>query len=377
MDLDVRVRHPFDRIHRAAGLCGELRAFDLWDGGDIRLPGARPARPRFRPQIRSSGARPVVLPAGADAADLRGRRRRLTPGRAASFAPASSTAWRSNPPRPPPSPVSRRRARARARRSIACATGASRASATGAARSRSSIAARCGIVPETADQLPIDAARRRDLRRSRQPPGAPSDLEARHLPRPAAAAAERETDTLDTFVDSSWYFARFADPKAELPVDKRGGGLLAAGGPVHRRGRARGAAPALRALRHASSRRRRDVGGQGAIRRLVHPGDGDARDLPGALQRPALDHPRRDRNARWRPAGGDRPPGLPIEVGGVEKMSKSKKNTVAPEDIIATYGVDAARLFVLSDSPPERDVQWTEAGVEGSWRLRQPGLGGS
>ena len=60
---------------------------------------------------------------------------------------------------------------------------------------------------------------------------------------------------------------------------------------------------------------------------------------------------------------------LPVEVGGVEKMSKSKKNTVAPEDIFETYGVDAARLFVLSDSPPERDVQWTESGVEGSWRF--------
>jgi leucyl-tRNA synthetase len=58
-----------------------------------------------------------------------------------------------------------------------------------------------------------------------------------------------------------------------------------------------------------------------------------------------------------------------VQVGGVEKMSKSKKNTVAPEDIFQTYGVDAARLFVLSDSPPERDVQWTETGVEGSWRF--------
>jgi leucyl-tRNA synthetase len=61
--------------------------------------------------------------------------------------------------------------------------------------------------------------------------------------------------------------------------------------------------------------------------------------------------------------------GRPVEVAGVEKMSKSKKNVVAPEDIFATYGVDAARLFVLSDSPPERDVQWTESGVEGSWRF--------
>ncbi len=61
--------------------------------------------------------------------------------------------------------------------------------------------------------------------------------------------------------------------------------------------------------------------------------------------------------------------GRPVEVMGVEKMSKSKKNVVAPEDIFDQYGVDAARLFVLSDSPPERDVQWSNAGVEGAWRL--------
>jgi leucyl-tRNA synthetase len=61
--------------------------------------------------------------------------------------------------------------------------------------------------------------------------------------------------------------------------------------------------------------------------------------------------------------------GAKVEVIGVEKMSKSKKNVVAPEDIFEEYGVDAARLFVLSDSPPERDVQWSTAGVEGAWRL--------
>jgi leucyl-tRNA synthetase len=61
--------------------------------------------------------------------------------------------------------------------------------------------------------------------------------------------------------------------------------------------------------------------------------------------------------------------GLPVESVGVEKMSKSKRNVVAPEAVVESYGVDAARLFVLSDSPPERDVQWTDAGVEGAARL--------
>ena len=61
--------------------------------------------------------------------------------------------------------------------------------------------------------------------------------------------------------------------------------------------------------------------------------------------------------------------GAEVTIGDVEKMSKSKKNTVAPEEIFETYGVDAARLFVLSDSPPERDAMWSNAGVAGAWRF--------
>src|SRR5581483_10163646 len=61
--------------------------------------------------------------------------------------------------------------------------------------------------------------------------------------------------------------------------------------------------------------------------------------------------------------------GEPLVIGDVEKMSKSKKNVVAPADMAERYGVDAARICVLSDSPPERDVQWTAAGIEGAWRL--------
>lgn len=60
-----------------------------------------------------------------------------------------------------------------------------------------------------------------------------------------------------------------------------------------------------------------------------------------------------------------------MTIGSVEKMSKSKRNTVDPTDIIETYGADTARWFMLSDSPPERDVQWTEDGVQGAWRFMQ------
>src|SRR6201985_2252914 len=61
--------------------------------------------------------------------------------------------------------------------------------------------------------------------------------------------------------------------------------------------------------------------------------------------------------------------GEPIKIGGIEKMSKSKKNTIDPDDIMGTYGADVARWFMLSDSPPERDVEWTERGVQGAWRF--------
>ena len=61
--------------------------------------------------------------------------------------------------------------------------------------------------------------------------------------------------------------------------------------------------------------------------------------------------------------------GEPVVIGDAEKMSKSKKNVVSPEEIAEAYGVDAARLFVMSDSPPERDVQWTTGGIKGAWRL--------
>src|SRR5690606_23406254 len=92
----------------------------------------------------------------------------------------------------------------------------------------------------------------------------------------------------------------------------------------------------------------------------------------------------RDRNGDWVPpaevrieAGDDGrrathiDTGAPVTIGSVEKMSKSKRNVVDPDEMIATYGADTARWFVLSDSPPERDVQWTEAGVEGAARFVQ------
>jgi leucyl-tRNA synthetase len=223
----------------------------------------------------------------------------------------------------------------------------------------------CGPVPVPADQLPVILPD--DVSFDR--PGNPLLRHPtwRHTTCPSCGGkAERETDTLDTFVDSSWYFARFTDPKAAAPVDKAAADYWMPvdqyiGGVEH----------AVLHLLYARfiNRALKDDGllsvaepfaglfTQGMVThetykvsadgRWVSPAEVEARDK-GLVETTT---------------------GLPVEVGGIEKMSKSKKNVVAPEDIFDQYGVDAARLFVLSDSPPERDVQWTSGGVEGAWRF--------
>ncbi len=206
--------------------------------------------------------------------------------------------------------------------------------------------AECGIVPET--RLPVDLPD--DV--TFDVPGNPLDRHPtwKHTTCPACGgAATRETDTLDTFVDSSWYFARFTDPEADPPIDRAAADYWMPvdqyiGGVEH----------AVLHLLYARfiTKALKDDGQLGV-----------AEPFAGLFTQGMVTH------ETYRSTGNDPHWLTPAEVGGVEKMSKSKKNTVAPEDIFATYGVDAARLFVLSDSPPDRDVQWTEAGVEGCWRF--------
>ena len=183
--------------------------------------------------------------------------------------------------------------------------------------------------------------------------------------------ARRETDTFDTFVDSSWYFARFCSPHADepaareavdywLPVDQYIGGVEHA---ILHLLYARFFTRAMKATGHAGvAEPFAGLFTQGMVNHETY------RNAEGGWVNPAevrLEGEGNNRRAVLLDGGAE------IDIGPIEKMSKSKHNTVDPEDIIARYGADTIRWFVLSDSPPERDVQWTEAGVEGAWRFVQ------
>jgi leucyl-tRNA synthetase len=222
----------------------------------------------------------------------------------------------------------------------------------------------CGPQPVPDDQLPLELPE--DVTFDR--PGNPLLRHPtwRHTVCPACGgAAERETDTLDTFVDSSWYFARFTDPKAAQPIDKAAADAWLpvdqyVGGIEH----------AVLHLLYARF----------ITRALADEGLMSVKEpFEGLFTQGMVTHETfKGHNGQWLQPSDvhmrdgcwvEVESGQPVQVGGVEKMSKSKKNTVAPEDIFDQYGVDAARLFVMSDSPPERDVQWSTGGVEGAFRF--------
>ncbi|WP_333587436.1 leucine--tRNA ligase [Phenylobacterium sp.] len=226
----------------------------------------------------------------------------------------------------------------------------------------------CGVVPVPKDQLPV--ALPDDLEFGK--PGNALDRHPtwKHVDCPACGRpARRETDTLDTFVDSSWYFARFTDPDAEaavnkaaadywMPVDQYVGGIEHA---VLHLLYARFVNRAL-ADEGMLSVKEPFAGlfTQGMVTHETYRRQSGEWVEPGAVEIETTGAARRAVMIDT---------GEPVIIGDVEKMSKSKKNTVAPEEIFEVYGVDAARLFVLSDSPPERDTQWSNAGVEGAWRF--------
>ena len=231
--------------------------------------------------------------------------------------------------------------------------------------------AACGVVPVPAKDLPVTLPDDATF----DEPGNPLARHPtwKHVACPECGAkATRETDTMDTFVDSSWYFARFTDPWNEtdpttlsavdswLPVNQYIGGIEhAILHLLYSRFFVRG----MRATGHAGldepfaglftqgmvvHETYRDPDGQ-----WVTPADVIVEDVDGL------------RTARHKQHG------FSVEIGSIEKMSKSKKNVVDPDEIIANWGADTARWFMLSDSPPDRDVIWTEAGVEGAHRFVQ------
>ena len=222
----------------------------------------------------------------------------------------------------------------------------------------------CGIVPVPRESLPVRLPE--DVRFDF--PGNPLEhhpsWKRTSCPR-CAAAARRDTDTMDTFVDSSWYFARFCAARADtplpegevgpwLPVDQYIGGIEHA---VLHLLYARFVTKALKRCGHLS---------------IDEP-------FAGLFTQGMVCHETyRDREGRWYypdevesgPGGGmvAREDGRPVVTGRSEAMSKSKRNTVDPEALIQAYGADTARLFMLSDSPPERDLEWSDTGVKGAWR---------
>ncbi|HZL60912.1 MAG TPA: leucine--tRNA ligase [Pseudolabrys sp.] len=231
--------------------------------------------------------------------------------------------------------------------------------------------AKCGVVPVPEKDLPVTLPE--DVTFDK--PGNPLDRHPtwKNVTCPKCSGpARRETDTMDTFVDSSWYFARFTDPWIKsaptdlkcvnewLPVDQYIGGIE-------------------HAILHLLYSR--------FFTRAMHKTGHTGMDEPFAglfTQGMVVHETYRSKSGDWvEPANvkidglGDArratlaATGEPVEIGSIEKMSKSKKNTIDPDDIIAAYGADTARWFMLSDSPPERDVIWTEEGVQGAWRFVQ------
>jgi len=218
----------------------------------------------------------------------------------------------------------------------------------------------CGAVPVPRDALPVVLPH--DVTFDK--PGNPLEYHPtwKHVACPACGnAALRETDTLDTFVNSSWYFLRFASAPGDAPFDPA---VADAWLPVAQY--IGGVEHAILHLLYARFWTR-------ALHRIGR--IGATEPFAGLFTQGMVTHETyRAADGRWlEPAevAGVEAAGEVVTTGRVEKMSKSKRNTVDPDAMIARYGADAVRWLMLSDSPPERDLAWSEAGIEGAWRFVQ------
>ncbi|MFZ2103062.1 MAG: leucine--tRNA ligase, partial [Oricola sp.] len=231
----------------------------------------------------------------------------------------------------------------------------------------------CGVVPVPKQDLPVKLPD--DIEFDK--PGNPLDRHPtwRNVACPQCGKpARRETDTMDTFVDSSWYFARFTAPRANnptdpkaanewLPVDQYIGGIEHA---ILHLLYSRFFTRAMRETGHLDlAEPFRGLFTQGMV---VHETYRTGSGMSAQWHAPS--------EIRLDEAGGRRravvaATGEEAEIGPLEKMSKSKKNTIGPEEITQSYGADTARWFMLSDSPPDRDVEWSDRGAEGAHRFVQ------
>ncbi|MEM7188201.1 MAG: leucine--tRNA ligase [Pseudomonadota bacterium] len=230
----------------------------------------------------------------------------------------------------------------------------------------------CGVVPVPREDLPVRLPDDVSFDRPGNPLDRHEDWLKVDCPK-CGAASRRETDTMDTFVDSSWYFARFTAPGADTPtsagdvgywmnVDQYIGGVEHA---ILHLLYSRFYCRAMARTGHLPESAGEPFDAmftQGMVCHETYARDGMAE--PACWTAPD-EIERRDDGLYHRESGD------PIIIGPSTKMSKSKKNVVDPEHIIDQYGADTARWFMLSDSPPERDVEWTTAGVEGAWRFLQ------
>ncbi|MGV7122728.1 leucine--tRNA ligase [Sphingopyxis sp. 550A] len=229
----------------------------------------------------------------------------------------------------------------------------------------------CGLVPVPKSQLPVVLPEDADF----SVPGNPLDRHPtwKHVACPSCGGeAVRETDTLDTFVDSSWYFLRFASAPADkpfdpevirrwLPVDQYIGGIEHA---ILHLLYARFWTRALNKLGMIDIKEPfASLFTQGMVTHETY-SRAQGEGLPPLFFTP-------DEISRSADGATLDADGAPVTVGRVIKMSKSKKNVVDPDAILDQYGADAVRWFMLSDSPPERDLPWSEAGIEGAWRFVQ------
>ncbi len=229
----------------------------------------------------------------------------------------------------------------------------------------------CGVVPEKKENLPVRLPD--DV--SFDIPGNPLDRHPtwRDTPCPACGkAAQRETDTMDTFVDSSWYFARFTAPRATTPTDMDDASYWMnvdqyIGGIEH----------AILHLLYSRFFAR-------AMKIAGHLPQGTEEPFNALFTQGMVTHEIYQTVENDRPVyhfpqdvtDGKLADGTAVQIIPSAKMSKSKKNVVDPDAILAQYGADTARWFVLSDSPPERDVEWTASGAEAAhkhlarvWRI--------